>query len=48
MEEFSSKIPLGRMAEVEEMAQVAYDLCNPKNTYLTGQNILVDGGFTII
>jgi len=48
MEEFSSNIPLRRMAEVEEMAEVAYNLCNPKNTYLTGQNIIVDGGITIV
>ena len=48
MKEFSSNIPLGRMAEAQEMAEVAYNLCNPKNTYLTGQNIIVDGGITIV
>ena len=48
MKEFSSNIPLGRMAEVQEMAEIAYNLCNPKNTYLTGQNIIVDGGITIV
>jgi 3-oxoacyl-[acyl-carrier protein] reductase len=42
----SSQIPLGRMAEPEEIARVAAFLCSPQNTYITGQNIVVDGGFT--
>ena len=47
MESFSNNIPLKRMAEVSEMAEVAYFLCCKKNTYLTGQNIIVDGGVSI-
>lgn len=39
-------IPMGRMAEPEEIARVAYFLCSEENTYLTGQKITVDGGFT--
>lgn len=39
-------IPLGRMAEPEEIAEVVYFLGTEKNTYLTGQKITVDGGFT--
>ena len=38
-------IPLGRMAEPEEIAEVVYFLGTEKNTYLTGQKITVDGGF---
>jgi 3-oxoacyl-[acyl-carrier protein] reductase len=39
-------IPLGRMAEPEEIARIVAFLGGPENTYLTGQNIVVDGGFT--
>lgn len=42
----SHEIPIGRMAEPEEIANVVYFLGNEKNTYLTGQKITVDGGYT--
>lgn len=45
IKEISRSIPMGRMAEPEEMAEVVYFLCSEKNTYLTGQKITVDGGF---
>jgi len=48
MDGYASKIPLGRLAEVEEMAEAVCFMCSEKNTYITGQNIVVDGGFTII
>ncbi|SDP35261.1 SDR family NAD(P)-dependent oxidoreductase [Selenomonas ruminantium] len=42
----SREIPLGRMAEPEEIANVVYFFGNENNTYLTGQKITVDGGYT--
>ncbi len=39
-------IPLRRLAETAELAQVAGFLCSEENTYLTGQSVIVDGGFT--
>ena len=42
----SEKIPIGRMALPEEIANVALFLACDVNSYLTGQNIVVDGGFT--
>ena len=39
-------IPLGRMADPKEIARVAGFLVSDQNTYLTGQTIVVDGGFT--
>lgn len=39
-------IPLQRMAEATELARVAAFLVSDANTYLTGQTIVVDGGFT--
>lgn len=41
------KIPLGRLAEPKEIAEAVFFVGNEKNTYLTGQEILVDGGYSI-
>jgi NAD(P)-dependent dehydrogenase (short-subunit alcohol dehydrogenase family) len=37
-------IPMGRMAEPEEVAAMVYFLVTPAASYLTGSNYLVDGG----
>src|SRR5438876_1064971 len=37
-------IPLGRLAEPEEMAQVALFLLSDRASYVSGQSIVVDGG----
>ena len=39
-------IPQGRLATSDEIAKVVLFLCSEQNTYITGQNIVVDGGFT--
>lgn len=40
-------ILLKRMATPDEIANVILFLCSDKCTYITGQNINVDGGFGI-
>lgn len=40
-------IPLKRFADASEIANVVLFLSSNLNTYITGQNIVVDGGFTI-
>ena len=40
-------IPLGRMALPEEIAEFVFFLVSEKNTYITGQKITIDGGYTI-
>ncbi len=47
-EQLAAQVPIQRMAQPEEIAPVVAFLCSTKNTYLTGQNITVDGGFTIV
>ena len=39
--------PLGRVAQAEEMANVIAFLAMDKSSYITGQNILADGGISI-
>ena len=48
MKNLSEQIPLGRFAEPREIARTILFLCSDLNTYITGQNIVVDGGFTIV
>lgn len=38
-------IPLKRMATGQDIALAVRFLCSPENTYITGQNIVVDGGY---
>lgn len=38
-------IPLGRFAEPDEIAQTVAFLISKNNTYITGQTIIIDGGF---
>ena len=46
LETLAKKIPIGRRALPFEIANVALFLASKQNSYLTGQNIVVDGGFT--
>ncbi|MBN2098051.1 MAG: SDR family oxidoreductase [Dehalococcoidia bacterium] len=39
-------IPMQRLAEPEEIARLVSFLCSEENTYLTGQCLLIDGGYT--
>ena len=48
MNNLKNQIPLNRFAETNEIAEVVSFLVSKKNNYITGQNIVVDGGFSII
>jgi len=45
IEAIGATIPLRRLALPEELARVAYFLCSEENAYITGQEIVADGGF---
>lgn len=42
-----AKIPLGRLGNPEEMGRAIAFLCDPRNDYLTGAALLVDGGISL-
>jgi NAD(P)-dependent dehydrogenase (short-subunit alcohol dehydrogenase family) len=39
-------VPAGRLGQPEEIAAFVAWLAGPENTYISGQNIAIDGGFT--
>lgn len=43
-----SGIPLGRLAQPEEIAELAAFLCSSRNSFVTGQVIVADGGYTCL
>lgn len=46
MDQLSKQVPAKRFAEPYEIARVILFLSSKENSYMTGQNIVVDGGFT--
>ena len=44
--QFISRIPLGRWGKVEEVGQLAVYLCSEAAGFITGTDILMDGGWT--
>lgn len=41
-------IPMGRLAEVEEVVEALLFLADPANAFMTGQTLHIDGGLTAI
>lgn len=44
----AGRIPMRRVAEPEEIVAVMLMLCDPANTFMTGQAVSVDGGLTAV
>jgi NAD(P)-dependent dehydrogenase (short-subunit alcohol dehydrogenase family) len=45
-EQMASTIPMGRMGRAEEIAATVVFLCSDAASYITGQPIVIDGGYT--
>ena len=48
VKKIKSLIPLNRMAKKNEYKEVIKFLCSERSSYMTGQNIIVDGGRSVI
>jgi NAD(P)-dependent dehydrogenase (short-subunit alcohol dehydrogenase family) len=44
--QFVSKIPIGRWGDVKEVGELALFLCSEEAGFITGTDILIDGGWT--
>lgn len=44
----AESLPIKRMAEPKEIAELVYFLASDKNTFITGQTIFADGGFSCV
>ena len=48
MEKLAAAQPVGRMGTPEEIARLALYLCSDDAAFITGSDVLIDGGFTTL
>ena len=47
LSELVGRVPMGRMGTTDEIADVFVFLASPLSTYVTGQSIVIDGGWQV-
>jgi NAD(P)-dependent dehydrogenase (short-subunit alcohol dehydrogenase family) len=47
-DEWIKRVPMGRMGEPDELGELVVYLASERSSYIVGQNILIDGGYTIV
>ena len=48
VEQLSQRIPMGRMANSNEYISAIQFLCSDASAYMNGQNIVIDGGRSVL
>lgn len=48
LEKYLPKVPMGRMMDKEELLGPVQFLLSKSSSYITGHNLMVDGGFTLL
>ncbi|GAA6617642.1 SDR family oxidoreductase [Scytonema sp. NUACC26] len=47
VDDLASMVPMGRIGQAEEIAQAVVFLCSDAASYITGQPLVIDGGYTV-
>ncbi len=47
-QDWHDRIPFGRMGEPEELGDLVVYLASDRSRYVVGQNVVIDGGYTLI
>ena len=48
IKKYSANVPLKRLANAKEIASVLKFLISDNSSYITGQAIIADGGYTVV